>query len=791
MVQNKKRCFSMVSMKEVLIYSTVFVLVFVSFLGLPMSVNADASNMNKLIPAGDPGDPVEAFTAEDATPTGTTYRNFDNFGGYWCDAEKTADDTDDDLMCWAAAASNMLEYTGWGLTSGMWDSDANFEHFNDHWEDQGALISIGVRWWFDGTVPSNYPDDPPYIGGAASWAEVDVAGGGEFWTPTYDYTSYLHTSSSGNRMETIDSYLHNGWGVGLGIYDGGHAITCWGVNYDTDYDQETEWEDYYVGIWVTDSDDDKGKNSWEDVPNRLRYYEVDYHDSAWYIQGYGGGNWFIDGVYGLEPFPTTRPVASAGASYTGYEGSAITFSGAGSSDADGDTLKYRWDFDGDMDWDTSFSTSSSASHTWYDDYSGTVNLQVYDGHIYDIASTTVTVYNVAPTISVSGDTIDEDDYATVSGTITDPGTEDTFAVTINWGEGSPVTYNYAAGTTYFSETHQYHDDNPTATASDVYSISVSIEDDDGGSDTDSTTVTVNNVAPDISASGDWIDEDGVATVSGTITDPGTQDTFTLEIDWGEGAPETYSYPAGSTSYSETHQYLDDNPTATLSDIYTITVTVTDDDTGTDTILTTVTVDNVDPVTTIDSMAQPNPEFILPIVHTLDFFGSFTDVGTLDTHTAVWDWGDMTSDIGVLTEAGGSGTVTGSHVYMAPGIYTVTLTVTDDDGGYHSDTFLVEVVDAHGALEIMNEYIQSLDDSAFDKNPANQKKALNNMINALHNMVDEEDYNGAINDMQHNFRGKVDGTMGGKAGNDWIVDGGVQYDLTMKLDDISAYLATFL
>jgi hypothetical protein len=251
------------------------------------------------------------------------------------------------------------------------------------------------------------------------------------------------------------------------------------------------------------------------------------------------------------------------------------------------------------------------------------------------------------------------------------------------------------------------------------------------------------------------------------------------------------YPAGATSYSETHQYLDDNPTGTLSDIYGITVSITDDDTDSDTETTTVTVNNVDPVTTIDVLSQPNSQFILPKVHTLDFTGSFTDIGTQDTHTAIWDWGDMTSDSGLVTETDGSGTVTGSHVYIDPGLYTVTLTVTDDDGGHHSDTFIVEVVDAHGALDIMNDYIQSLDDSAFAKNPANRKIAFDNMINALHNKVNAENYKGAINDMQKNLRGKVDGTMGGKVNNDWIVDGSVQYELTMKLDDISAYLATFL
>jgi hypothetical protein len=129
--------------------------------------------------------------------------------------------------------------------------------------------------------------------------------------------------------------------------------------------------------------------------------------------------------------------------------------------------------------------------------------------------------------------------------------------------------------------------------------------------------------------------------------------------------------------------------------------------------------------------------------------------------------------------------------MLPGIYTVTLTVTDDDNGYHSDTYIVEVVDAHGALDDMNDYIQGLDDSVFKNNAAQRKKAFSNMIDALHSMVDYEDYNGAIQDIQNNLREKADGSLGGNANNDWITDPTVQNELTMKLDDISAYLALFL
>src|SRR5262249_54505697 len=111
--------------------------------------------------------------------------------------------------------------------------------------------------------------------------------------------------------------------------------------------------------------------------------------------------------------------------------------------------------------------------------------------------------------------------------------------------------------------------------------------------------------------------------------------------------------------------------------YPVGVTVTDDDTGSATASTSVTVNNVAPV--VGSMSGPNPS---PGVRgqTLSFSDTFTDPGTQDTHTALWNWGDSSSSAGAVTEAGGAGTVAGSHVYAATGTYTVTLTVTDDDTG---------------------------------------------------------------------------------------------------------------
>src|SRR5205814_1864234 len=110
------------------------------------------------------------------------------------------------------------------------------------------------------------------------------------------------------------------------------------------------------------------------------------------------------------------------------------------------------------------------------------------------------------------------------------------------------------------------DDNPTGTSQDNYTIGVTLTDDDSGADVASATTTVKNVAPTITSLNvtPTIDENGTVTLTGTFTDPGTQDSYTLVINWGEGSPQTLILAAGTRDFTATHQYLDDNPTGTSS-----------------------------------------------------------------------------------------------------------------------------------------------------------------------------------------------------------------------------------
>lgn len=241
-----------------------------------------------------------------------------------------------------------------------------------------------------------------------------------------------------------------------------------------------------------------------------------------------------------------------------------------------------------------------------------------------------------------------------------------------------------------------------------------------------------------------------------------------------------------------------SPTAdfTFGDNYfkTVKLEVRDEIGKTDTTSTTVTVNNVAPTATFDDLGQPNPQFILPYQE-LTFTGGFTDPGWEDTHTAEWDFGDSTIIAGDVTEENiepdSTGIITGEHSYSAPDIYTVTLTVTDDDGDIDTATTTVVVVTALEALQDTDDYIQNVPDIDYKDKASTRKKAFSNKFNAMYKILEDEDYQNLIDKLNNDIRTKCDGLIDGDPRGDWIIEYNAQYHICMKIDDIIAYLATFL
>ena len=225
------------------------------------------------------------------------YYLFDDSGGGWADADKTPPDSSDDLLCWAAAASNILEWTGFGNVLGFTDTDQMFGYFKDNWTDKGGLMEYGWDWWFSGNYSGPVVGDTGRLTGSAQpvWSQPDVGTGGFY--PELNFDDYFHeTWGSSESMSAVDQYLRSGYGTTLAVYSPlrGHAITVWGFEYDVDDPF------YYTGVYVTDSDD---------KTNALKYYEIKNVGLVWYLQGFYGTDyyWHIGGVQAMAPIIIPEP----------------------------------------------------------------------------------------------------------------------------------------------------------------------------------------------------------------------------------------------------------------------------------------------------------------------------------------------------------------------------------------------------------------------------------------------------------------------------------------------------
>ncbi len=228
----------------------------------------------------------------------SSFFNFDDQKQTWRDVNKSADNPDDDWMCWAAAAANILDWAGWG-TEAFDTAQEIFSYFQDSWTNAGGFMKNGWKWWFDGSSPENQSGFATLNKGSA-----EAGDGGNYWSDynffdyyyeesaNYDTASSLWSDGSG-LMQSIDEYLHRGFGTTLAIYNGssGHALTTWGYEYD-EYGQ-------YTGIWVSDSDDET---------NDLKRLSLllDEDTNLWYLDSenlYNYSGWFIAGVQALAQNP--------------------------------------------------------------------------------------------------------------------------------------------------------------------------------------------------------------------------------------------------------------------------------------------------------------------------------------------------------------------------------------------------------------------------------------------------------------------------------------------------------
>jgi PKD domain len=116
------------------------------------------------------------------------------------------------------------------------------------------------------------------------------------------------------------------------------------------------------------------------------------------------------------------------------------------------------------------------------------------------------------------------------------------------------------------------DTSVTCTDDGVFTATLTADDSFAPPVSDTTTVTVANVPPDVTiaspTSGTLFQVGDLVTVDAPFTDPGTNDSHTCMIDWGDGVTDTGTIAAGACTGGHTY---------TSGGTVTITVTVTDDD----------------------------------------------------------------------------------------------------------------------------------------------------------------------------------------------------------------------
>ena len=303
-----------------------------------------------------------------------------------------------------------------------------------------------------------------------------------------------------------------------------------------------------------------------------------------------------------------------------------------SIDNDNNLNNWSWNFG-----DGNISFEQNPTHRYTDDGTYTVRLIVTDEYsIPDTKSIELVILNSPPVSNFTYTPLNPTDIQTI---IFEDSSTDYDGIIVNY------TWDFGDGCISFEQnpSHQYADNRN-------YDVSLTITDDDDDTDVKTKMVAVRNIPP--------ISNFSVEPSSFTTQDSIYFNDTSTDID-GSIVNWTWDFGDEEVAYTRntTHRYSDDG-------VYTVNLTVTDDDASVDYYNEEITVNNSPP--NANFTTHPSFPTILDIV-------SFNDSSIdMDGSIVNWSW-----DFGDGSDKCESRNI--SHQYLTSGSYQVNLTVKDNDG----------------------------------------------------------------------------------------------------------------
>lgn len=251
-----------------------------------------------------------------------------SISGGWYDANKAnpyAEDGDNNL-CWAASASNLIAWwqDKYQVPSGTpTDVDNIWSTYKSSANaDTGGDTHAAFQWWLTGVyVPLNAEEADRSMFGQGNTSTLAAWEGyyyglygeemsGSFNFGTWSWENDLQDFFCVGYRDTADadniiSLITDGCGIGLGITNDsgtmGHAITLWGLEYDSTTNSISR-------MWLTDSDDAQYSELYNwfeqdglfsvEVESRNDKLYISTSDNIWYAKE---DNIYISSLFAVNP----------------------------------------------------------------------------------------------------------------------------------------------------------------------------------------------------------------------------------------------------------------------------------------------------------------------------------------------------------------------------------------------------------------------------------------------------------------------------------------------------------